>query len=127
MGLLERNGRSRRLRASRFTPAGPAAPGAFPPTPPSAVNPFAPLVSRNTMKAFAARAELGGALRRSLDRMLSFYGLRRSATAGGVRIEIDETRFAERSVIWLRPGNHNHLRLTRIMQSLPGPRPPAQG
>jgi len=90
----------------------------FPTIAPSAVNPFAPLVSRNTMKAFAARAELGGALRRSLDRMLSFYGLRRSATAGGVRIEIDETRFAERSVIWLRPGNHNPLRLTRIMQSL---------
>jgi hypothetical protein len=35
-----------------------------------------------------------------------------------VLIAMDEARFLERSRNWLRPGNHNHLRLTRIMQSL---------
>ena len=90
----------------------------FPTTAPSGVNPYAPLVNRHTMKAFAERAELRDALRRSLDRMLAFYGLRRSTGAEGVRIEIDAARFAARSRVWLHPGNHNHLRLTRIMDSL---------
>ena len=90
----------------------------FPTAAPSAVNPFAPLVTRSTTKAFAGRAELGDALRRSLDRMLAFYGLRRAALHAGVRIEIDDARFADRSTGWLHPGNHNHLRLTRIIQSL---------
>ena len=46
--------------------------------------------------------------------MLVFYGLRRK----GPRIEIDPSGFPLRARVWLRPGNHNHLRLTRIMQSL---------
>jgi Opioid growth factor receptor (OGFr) conserved region. len=91
----------------------------FPTVTPSAVNRSAPLVTDATIGAFAARAELRTALRRSLDRMLSFYGLRRTTDAsGGVRIEIDASRFSSRAREWLHPGNHNHLRLTRIMQSL---------
>jgi len=46
--------------------------------------------------------------------MLSFYGVRRE----GSGIDIDEARFPARSRTWLHPGNHNHLRLTRIMDSL---------
>ena len=34
------------------------------------------------------------------------------------RVEIDPERFERRAADWLEPGNHNHLRLTRIMQSL---------
>jgi hypothetical protein len=34
------------------------------------------------------------------------------------RIEIDDSRFPARARVWLRPENHNHLRLTRIMESL---------
>ena len=90
----------------------------FPTVAPSAVNPSAPLVSGATVTTFRARPELRDALRRSLDRMLSFYGLRRTDDSGNVRIEIDETRFNDRARVWLRPGHHNHLRLTRIMQSL---------
>jgi hypothetical protein len=91
----------------------------FPTVAPSGVNPSAPLVARGTVAAFAARPELRDALRRSLDRMLSFYGLRREADpAGGWRVSIDRPRFDDRAREWLRPGNHNHLRLTRIMQSL---------
>jgi hypothetical protein len=51
--------------------------------------------------------------------MLAFYGLRQVAASGGAdRIEIDPVRFPDRAANWLHPGNHNHLRLTRIMESL---------
>ncbi len=90
----------------------------FPTVAPSAVNPAAPLVSGATITAFRSRPELRDALLRSLDRMLSFYGLRRSDDSGNVRIEMDEARFDDRARVWLHPGHHNHLRLTRIMQSL---------
>jgi hypothetical protein len=90
----------------------------FPTVAPSAVNPSAPLVSGVTITAFRSRPELRDALRRSLDRMLSFYGLRRTVDSRNDRIEIDDRRFNDRAQVCLRPGNHNHLRLTRIMQSL---------
>jgi hypothetical protein len=90
----------------------------FPTAAPSAVNPLAPLVTDNTVAAFTS-PELKDRLRRALDRMLKFYGLQReTGPTGHVVIAMDGARFAERSVDWLRPGNHNHLRLTRIMQSL---------
>lgn len=86
----------------------------FPTRQPSGVNPFAPLVTAATEAAFAADPRLRDALRLALDRMLRFYGLRRSN--GG--IDIDPGRFGGRARVWLHPGNHNHLRLTRIMDSL---------
>ena len=91
----------------------------FPTVQPSGVNPFAPLVTRQTIQAFATNPPLLDRLRQSLDRMLSFYGLRRvSSSSASDRIEINPARFAERAANWLQPGNHNHLRLTRIMDSL---------
>ena len=86
----------------------------FPTRQPSGVNPDAPLVTDGTAAAFAADVALRDRLRLSLDRMLAFYGLRRQRA----RIEIDPSLFPRRSPVWLRPGNHNHLRLTRILQSL---------
>jgi len=86
----------------------------FPTRQPSGVNPYAPLVTDATARAFASVAGLRQRLRAALDRMLTFYGLVRRGDA----IAIDETHFTARSVVWLHPGNHNHLRLTRIMQSL---------
>ena len=102
----------------------------------SRVNPSAPLVTSNTVKAFASDAGLRARLQRAFVRMLRFYGLRLSTSDGAARnadappqrvpppasgspvVEIDPDRFDERSAAWLRPFNHNHLRLTRIMQSL---------
>lgn len=86
----------------------------FPTRRPSGVNLFAPLVSDDTVAAFEQDPSLRAALRRSLDRMLSFYGLGWK----GERIGIDAARFSARAPVWLHPGNHNHLRLTRIMDSL---------
>jgi hypothetical protein len=91
----------------------------FPTVQPSAVNPFAPLVSRQSIQAFDTSPRLRDRLRQSLDRMLSFYGLRRvTAPDRADRIEIDPAGFANRAANWLHPGNHNHLRLTRMMESL---------
>jgi hypothetical protein len=86
----------------------------FPARQPSGVNPFAPLVAGATVAAFAADPSLRTRLREALDRMLRFYGLRRSAG----RIEIDPARFPDRARTWLHAGNHNHLRLTRMMESV---------
>jgi hypothetical protein len=87
----------------------------FPTRQPSGVNPFAPLVTASTEAAFAANPNLRDALGRALDRMLRFYGLCRSP---GGRIETDPQAFERRARVWLHAGNHNHLRLTRIMDSL---------
>ena len=86
----------------------------FPTRQPSGVNPFAPVVTDATAKAFADDPSLRERLRAALDRMLSFYGLRRAVD----RIEIDPARFRSRAPTWLHAGNHNHLRLTRIIDSL---------
>ena len=86
----------------------------FPTGQPSAVNPSAPRVTKATVEAFERDPALGERLRQAVDRMLGFYGLRWN----GPRIEIDESRFPARARVWLRPGNHNHLRLTRILESL---------
>jgi hypothetical protein len=91
----------------------------FPTRQPSGVNPNAPLVTIDTSRAFASNGELREGLRDAFTRMLAFYGLRRTRDdAGAVRIEIDDARFGDRGPTWLHPNNHNHLRLTRIMQSL---------
>lgn len=76
------------------------------------VNPFAPPASAATIDAFREDASLREALRRSLDRMLSFYGLERD----GNEIVVSKDFDAHRQ--WLSAGNHNHLRLTRILKSL---------
>jgi hypothetical protein len=90
----------------------------FPTRRPSGVNAEAPLVTRQTAEAFASDPALRDCLRCALDRLLAFYGLRRRDLSDGGRIEIDGARFQTRAPVWLHPGNHNHLRLTRIMQSL---------
>ena len=87
----------------------------FPTRQPSAVNPFAPLVTDSTVRAFARDPRLAERLGGTFDRMLLFYGLQWDANR---RIVDEPGRFASRSGVWLHPGNHNHLRLTRIMESL---------
>lgn len=63
----------------------------------SGANPSAPRLDDAAVAAFRDRPELRAALRRAYDRMLTFY---------------------KSDLGWLAPGNHNHLRLTRMMISL---------
>lgn len=79
----------------------------------SGANPYAPVLDAMTMDAFRHSQDLQERLRQSFLRMLRFYGL--EFQDGAVLAGAD---FAARSGNWLSPGNHNHLRLTRILRSL---------
>jgi hypothetical protein len=78
----------------------------------SGANPTAPVLDAAAINEFRSRPELRAALRRSLDRMLAFYGF----AWDGARV-VTSASFPGCSG-WLSPGNHNHLRLTRILRSL---------
>jgi hypothetical protein len=81
----------------------------------SGANPAAPVLDAATIAAFRPSAEMRARLRTSLERMLLFYGL---AWAADDHAVVRAENFAERAQNWLWPGNHNHLRLTRILRSL---------
>jgi hypothetical protein len=87
----------------------------FPNRDPSPVNPAAPILDQATEAAFARDEELRRNLATSLDVMLRFYGLEYDATAEQVRRRPD---FAARAQNWLSRGNHNYLRITRILKCL---------
>jgi hypothetical protein len=78
----------------------------------SGANPQAPVLDRETIETFHATPAMQKLLRRAFERMLRFYGLRWN----GNSVERAEN-FRERTQSWLWPGNHNHLRLTRILRS----------
>jgi hypothetical protein len=73
----------------------------FPLREPSGANPAAPVLTDEEVAAFAADPELRARLRGAYERMLRFYGLRPPGPKP-----------------WLTPGNHNFLRLTRMLRSL---------
>jgi len=89
----------------------------FPLRVPSSFHPEAPVLTDEVVGAFHADPTLRSALMRSLNRMLAFYGLKRGDRGGAGVIEPSDT-FPERRRVWLRPNNHNHLRLTRILTCL---------
>ncbi len=86
----------------------------FPLTEPSMVNASTPVLDLETIQTFASETSLRQNLKQSFLRMLRFYGLEMQS---GDTIR-KASNFAERSRNWLRPGNHNHLRITRILKSL---------
>lgn len=88
----------------------------FPLTERSGVNPHAPILNAETIRAFRSRPELRKNLRTSFVRMLVFYGFTLQEVSP-VRV-VPASAFADRSAVWLTPSNHNHLRITRILKSL---------
>ena len=88
----------------------------FPLPEPSGANPSAPILGTTTIITFRSSVAMQQRLRQAFDRMLRFYGF--ALTQGPTGIVIDRSpNFADRSRNWLSPGNHNHLRLTRILRS----------
>ena len=85
----------------------------FPVPEPSQYNPCAPIHDAEQIAKFHADVELRAQLLASFDKMLGLYGFERHNM-----LIIRSTSWEERSRNWLRPGNHNHLRLTRILKSL---------
>ena len=88
----------------------------FPTDRPSAFNAWAPVLDERSIAELRANPDVPGRLRRSLDRMLLFYGLERS-TDGPVEIHPADS-IEIRGPRWWGRGNHNHLRLTRMIMSL---------
>jgi len=83
----------------------------------SAFNARAPVLSEAEIERFRESELLRQRLARSLDTMLRFYGLQLRRTPEGDPVVEKRPAFASRRVAWLNPGNHNHLRLTRILTS----------
>src|SRR5580700_3614644 len=69
----------------------------FPLAEPSRFNPDVPVLDDETIAEVRSRPELQDAVRISWNRMCQFY---------------------KGSDHWLSPGNHNHLRITRILKCL---------
>lgn len=83
----------------------------------SAFNPEAPLLAPDDIAAFATDADLRDRLLASLRRMLEFYGLALAPRADPPGIAPSPS-FPARSRDWLHAGNHNMLRLSRILRCL---------
>jgi hypothetical protein len=82
----------------------------------SGFNVTAPVLTRESIHEFRTRPELQEKLLASFLRMMNFYGFE-------ARLEepITVTRapnFAAKAAGWLSPGDHNHLRITRILRCL---------
>ena len=84
----------------------------------SGVNPDAPLVDARCQDEFATDSVLRATLRRALERMLEFYGLLLVQEGDEAPQVVRSPDFGRRAAVWLAPGNHNFLRLTRILKSL---------
>lgn len=91
----------------------------FPLSVQSRYNPNAPLLTLEDMLYMANNEQCQCNLIWSVDLMLDFYG--------GVMLNVDDERkydvfnsrkYNTKAQTWQRPNNHNHLRLTRMMESL---------
>ncbi|CAN5609398.1 hypothetical protein BH11ARM2_BH11ARM2_19670 [soil metagenome] len=79
----------------------------FPNPQPSGVNPDAPLLTPQIVQAVKDDPKRTAQAEKGLDRMLAFYGFTRNGDEVGPH-DGQQTH-------WLHPGDHNHLRLTRIL------------
>jgi len=88
----------------------------FPLPEPSQFNAAAPVLTRESIQEFRSLPELQQKLRDSFFRMMHFYGFEVLSIKP---IEVDRApSFAAKATGWLSPGNHNHLRITRILRCL---------
>ncbi|KAH8205442.1 hypothetical protein TruAng_000348 [Truncatella angustata] len=84
----------------------------------------APVIDEETYLYWRRHASLRQNLRRAFERILTFYGFEISwdeADGGGAdrKPHISEKRGARSNLArWVRPMDHNHLRITRILRSL---------
>ena len=81
----------------------------------SGANPAAPVLRPTELDSLREEIAIRANLRRSLDRMLAFYGL---AWNSDRRALVLAPEFAQKAANWLNAGNHNYLRLTRILRCL---------
>jgi hypothetical protein len=76
----------------------------------------APVLNPESIQEFRTRPDLQNNLRVSFLRMMNFYGLE---VHSGADIRVTRApNFATKATKWLSQGNHNHLRITRILRCL---------
>ncbi|MDQ6678363.1 MAG: opioid growth factor receptor-related protein [Acidobacteriota bacterium] len=80
----------------------------------SGFNPHAPLLDARIIAEFRTDARIQENLRMSFARMLDFYGFWIDAE---LRVG-PSAEFGAKTAEWLSTGNHNYLRITRILKSL---------
>ncbi|MGE3275445.1 MAG: opioid growth factor receptor-related protein [Vicinamibacterales bacterium] len=83
----------------------------------SGANPGAPTLADQDVAAFQADEALRQRLLRSFDLMLAFYGFVRDGE-GATTVVQPGPGFEARLREWVTPGNHNFLRISRILRSL---------
>ena len=89
----------------------------FPLQEPSRFNAAAPTLDDQTIQEFRHNPELRKRLLRSFKLMLGFYGFQ--LPQAGYKIQISKNQdYAVKKANWLNWGNHNYLRITRILTSL---------
>jgi hypothetical protein len=82
----------------------------------SGFNVAAPILNAESIQEFRTRPDLQENLRVSFLRLANFYGF---AVRLGEQISVNRApNFAAKVTGWLSPGNHNHLRITRILRCL---------
>jgi hypothetical protein len=90
----------------------------FPLTEPSTFNTHAPILSSADIQEFNADKALRDRLTEALKVMLHFYGLSLVEHPSGEVQVVKDSFFETRRQNWLTSGNHNFLRITRILKSL---------
>ncbi len=80
-------------------------------------NSRAPILSSDHIQAFQTDDRLRQALLKSFALMLSFYGCEMNDSAEGIRVT-KSANWAARAQNWLSLGNHNLLRISRILRCL---------
>lgn len=89
----------------------------FPLLEPSRAQPYSPVLTVAAADALRRVPGFRDRLLHSAEVMARFYGF--SLSWDGLRwCVVPSPAFAGRKRVWLTPGNHNHLRHTRIMKSL---------
>jgi hypothetical protein len=89
----------------------------FPLPEPSSASASAPILSNDDIARFHSDESLRKNMLRSFRLMLEFYGLDYVNRSADVEVERGAS-FNERSGLWLTSGNHNFLRISRILRSL---------
>jgi hypothetical protein len=89
----------------------------FPLPEPSSANRIAPILDGEMIAVFRESPELQEELRTSLRLMLRFYGLALEKTPKEPEV-MRAANFDTRRAEWLRPCDHNYLRISRILRSL---------
>lgn len=87
----------------------------FPLEQPSPVNPDAPTLNPEIIQTFRNSQELQARLLKSFQVMLEFYGLQCQDNDPNAIAITQADNYSERQANWLRRGNHNFLRITRIL------------